>query len=102
MNTLGRIQSWYLSQCDGDWEHRFGLTVGTLDNPGWMVDIDLHHTNLEEMSFSPIEYGIVAQSLEDEGNWLSCRVENKVFKGRGGPEKLQEILDRFLDWTEDV
>jgi Immunity protein 53 len=35
-----RLQVWYLAQCDGDWEHRHGVTIGTLDNPGWSLRID--------------------------------------------------------------
>ena len=100
MNTLGRIQSWYVSQCDGNWEHRFGLTVRTLDNPGWMVDIDLHQTDLEDRPCSTVNYGVVAESIENSGERLNCAVDDKVFKRRGGPEKLQEILSIFLDCAE--
>jgi len=91
MNKLGRIQSWYVSQCDGNWEHRFGLTVGTLDNPGWMVDIDLHQTDLEDRPFSTVNYGAVAESIENSGEWLNCAVDDKVFKGRGGPESCKRF-----------
>ena len=38
-SELEALQHWYESQCDGDWEHEFGVKIGTLDNPGWMVDI---------------------------------------------------------------
>ncbi|MFT5930929.1 MAG: hypothetical protein ACI93G_000001, partial [Hyphomonas sp.] len=38
---------WYQSQCDGDWEHSFGLKIESLDNPGWSVHVDLEGTSLE-------------------------------------------------------
>ena len=31
-----RLQKWYKSQCNGDWEHSFGIKIETLDNPGWI------------------------------------------------------------------
>ena len=41
------LQDWYLAQCNGDWEHEFGIKIDTLDNPGWSVVIDLLGTNYE-------------------------------------------------------
>ncbi|GHB54781.1 hypothetical protein GCM10010331_48120 [Streptomyces xanthochromogenes] len=34
-NVLDRLQSWYSAQCNGDWEHEWGIKIDTLDNPGW-------------------------------------------------------------------
>jgi len=34
-NVMERIQDWYRRQCDGDWEHSYGVKIETLDNPGW-------------------------------------------------------------------
>jgi hypothetical protein len=39
MNELRQIQDWYKSQCNGEWEHSCGLSIETLDNPGWRVQI---------------------------------------------------------------
>jgi hypothetical protein len=43
--ALERLQRWYLGECNGDWEHSYGVRIDTLDNPGWIVTIDLHETN---------------------------------------------------------
>ncbi|MFE2849501.1 Imm53 family immunity protein, partial [Streptomyces scopuliridis] len=32
---LDWLQNWYTQQCDGDWEHEWGVKIATLDNPGW-------------------------------------------------------------------
>ena len=40
------LQAWYVSQCDGDWEHQNGISISTLDNPGWEVPIDLVDVDL--------------------------------------------------------
>ncbi|MET8161729.1 Imm53 family immunity protein [Sphaerisporangium sp. NPDC005289] len=40
------LQSWYASCCNDDWEHSYGVTIDTLDNPGWHLKIDLVDTPL--------------------------------------------------------
>ncbi len=40
------LENWYSSQCDGSWEHFYGIKIETLDNPGWAVEIDLCETEL--------------------------------------------------------
>jgi len=100
MSTIEDLQKWYLSQCNEDWEHTYGVTIGTLDNPGWSLTVDLSGTNLEGVAFSEHSYG-----AEDEGDtsgpeWLICKVENGKFVGYGGPQKLEEMIDLFLSWAK--
>ncbi len=54
MNTLARLERRYDAQCDEDWEHAWGVTIVTLDNPGWDVQIDLDGTYLESVPFEPV------------------------------------------------
>ncbi len=93
MNTLEKLQQWYQSQCDGDWEHGFGVKIETLDNPGWAVVIDLTDTKFFDRPFSEI------QRLEDETNWIHCRIRDSNFEGFGGSLNLDEILQIFLSWA---
>jgi|GEM_PF-3181522 len=39
MNVFTELTNWYQNQCDGDWEHKYGVSIETLDNPGWIVKI---------------------------------------------------------------
>jgi hypothetical protein len=39
MGLIEQIQGWYAAQCNGDWEHRYGVSIDTLDNPGWSVTL---------------------------------------------------------------
>ena len=41
MDILQDLAKWYTAQCNGEWEHSCGLKIDTLDNPGWIVTIDL-------------------------------------------------------------
>ena len=94
MSVLERLQNWYDSQCNGDWEHLYGVFIENLDNPGWMVTIDLIETELEDKNFDEI------LDERTESNWLDCRVEEKKFRGMGGSFNLIEILEIFLIWAE--
>ena len=92
-DVLRKLQAWYESQCNGDWEHGNGIEIGTLDNPGWRVTIYLEGTSLEDQFFQEVS------DLEPERDWIRCwAIENK-FEGRGGPKKLQDILRCFLQWA---
>lgn len=93
METLSKLQKWYEAQCDGDWEHHYGVNIDTLDNPGWLVSIDVIGTNLEEKSFEEIK------DLPEENSWIHCSVANKRFRGAGDPQRLEEILEIFLAWA---
>ncbi|MGI4885183.1 MAG: immunity 53 family protein [Janthinobacterium lividum] len=97
MDLLQRIQRWYTINCNGDWEHSYGLSVWhgisvqTLDNPGWIVSIDLKDTCLNA---SALPYVLHERSTV---NWFGYKVEKDKFEAVGGPENLTEILTYFLD-----
>jgi hypothetical protein len=93
MMVLSKLQNWYESQCNEDWEHQAGVSIDTLDNPGWTVTIDLDGTNLSSKIFQPIE------DMNASRDWIRCWVEGGKFYGVGGPQKLEEILTVFLSWA---
>jgi len=95
MDTLQELQQWYRSHCNGDWEHGYGVKIATLDNPGWVVTIELTDTELAGCSFTEV------QRLEPETDWIHCRVKDGKFEGHGGPFMLEEILKIFLAWAAE-
>src|SRR5215470_11684319 len=96
MNTLQELQKWYRSQCNGDWEHSYGVKVDTLDNPGWSVTIELAETNIADRPFAKVE------RLEHDTDWIHCEVRDQKFEGRGGAFMLEEILRVFLAWATET
>lgn len=96
MDTLQRLQAWYKRQCNGDWEHTYGVSVGTLDNPGWSLTVDLTGTDLEGRGLETVIRGVE----EETDNWIHCKVEANQFLGFGGPENLGELMEVFLRWSE--
>ncbi|WP_075617944.1 immunity 53 family protein [Paenisporosarcina indica] len=94
MDSLIWLQKWYLKECNGDWEHSFGIRIETLDNPGWSVRINLIDTDLEDEIFNKV-------TIErHENDWIFCEInEESEFLGYGGPGNLSEILDVFKAWV---
>jgi hypothetical protein len=93
MNPLSDLQSWYLSRCDGDWEHQYGVKIETLDNPGWSLKVDLCGTDAEDQTFGRTKI----ERTEDD--WISCWVEKNEFNAAMGPQNLAEGIEIFLRWV---
>lgn len=97
MKAMNKLVNWYHSQCDGDWEHGKGIKISTLDNPGWMVDIWLEGTDLEGKSFETVRID------RTEHDWFHCFIKDgKFFSIRCGPLNLEEGLEHFLKWKDQV
>ncbi|HVS54527.1 MAG TPA: immunity 53 family protein [Opitutaceae bacterium] len=92
---LERLQAWYAAQCNGTWEHEFGIKIGTIDNPGWYVEISLRETNCENTKWDPLKI--------DNGteNWISCFKKDGEFIGAGDTSKLAAIISYFLEQVAD-
>lgn len=94
MDILKWLQQWYKENCNGDWEHTYGIEIGTLDNPGWFVKIDLTDTALEDLNFEKTSI------KRSENDWVYCYIENNVYNGSGGPLNLNEIIEIFKDLSD--
>ncbi|WP_035657777.1 immunity 53 family protein [Bradyrhizobium sp. STM 3809] len=91
---LKALQEWYASQCDGRWEHHHGIKIGTLDNPGWTLQVDLSATGLAERPFREVKV-----QGDDDGDWCHCRVRGKIFEAFCGPGHLGDVISIFLAWA---
>lgn len=93
-HPLSALQHWYARQTDGDWEHGRGVQITSLDNPGWALTVDLAGTALAGKPFAEIT------ELDDERDWMSCRVSDGRFEANGGPFMLERMLRIFADWAQ--
>ena len=93
-SSFNWLQNWYYSQCDSEWEHSYGIQIESLDNPGWIVTVDLLETELEDCEFPEISI------KRFDRDWISCLVKNDKFQGAGGSLNLLEILNIFEEWVE--
>jgi hypothetical protein len=94
VSDLTFLQSWYLSQCDEDWEHEYGVKIATLDNPGWRVQVDLIGTALEGR--------VVARSkLEPAADrWIWSWSDGEVFHATCDAMSLDLALSLFRAFVE--
>lgn len=94
MDSIQRLQQWFLARCDGEWEHSYGIKIETLDNPGWQVEVDLAGTEWAEVK--------LARRVEERApaDWIHVEVAANKFTGAGGPENLGEIIQAFFKAVE--
>jgi hypothetical protein len=90
------LLDWFQSHCNGDWEHGGGISISSLDNPGWSITIDLEGTELYDQSFNTINID------RSDNDWLYCFCKENKFEGRCGTINLPEVLQIFKNWTEQL
>ena len=90
--SLSDLERWYATRCNGDWEHQYGISIETLDNPGWRVKIDLRETPKAASRLG------VQKSERSENDWMQYWTEHERFQIACGPLNLSEAIDIFLDW----
>ena len=92
-NEIVELMEWYHSHCGGDWQHDKRIRIGTLDNPGWSLWINLADTELEGVE---LERVLVERSDDD---WYDYRTEQGAFYAAGGPLNLIELIRLFLGFA---
>ena len=101
-DNLAWLMQWYLGECNGDWEHSYGVEIGTLDNPGWRLQIDLRETGLQGKPFNRVEHGEPGSDLEEWrtlGSWWVAQVMGDTFDVACGPLDLSSAIQIFRDWV---
>ncbi len=94
-DELKRLQEWYLRECNGDWEHSFGVTIETLDNPGWIVKVDLSETAWENLDVA------LQVTKRSDSDWVQIEIKDSRFTGCGGAHNLAEVIGEFLNLVDD-
>ena len=92
--NLDWLQDWYARQCNGVWEHGWGIKIDTIDNPGWSISIHLRETPLESSSL-----GITKIDRTDD-DWFHIWIRDRVFEGAGGARNLVDLIQAFRDLVE--
>jgi hypothetical protein len=92
--NLDWLQDWYAAQCNGVWEHSWGIKIDNIDNPGWRIDIDIRDTSLEGEK-------LVAINIDrSEDDWYHVACNGQKFQGVGGAKNLGDILQAFKEFVE--
>src|SRR5688572_18249094 len=94
-DNLNWLMDWYAVHCDGLWEHGYGVTIGTIDNPGWRLEIHLTGTELENVPFEEVR-----RNYDDDVSWSVCFLRDKAFHAACGARDLDSVLAVFRAWAE--
>jgi len=94
ISDLTWLQDWYRSNCDGTWEHGYGVHIDTVDNPGWHVTINLKGTRHQSLVATAVEADMTEQ------DWVHCFIRDLKFEGAGDSSNLEIILRTFRSWVE--
>mgnify|MGYP003577388815 CR=1 FL=1 len=94
-NELSLLQQWFNSQCDGKWEKYHKVSLVSLDNPGWLLNVDLQDTPLETTPFKEKKV-----KYDSENDWYVVRIENDIFVGAGGKNTLLHLIREFLNFAK--
>lgn len=93
-SALSQLQNWYSSQCDEGWEYSYGVKIDTLDNPGWMLIIDLADTQL---CGSSVQREIIERTEKGLGSVRDCERSVRCLRGA---HNLEEMIEAFLSFAE--
>lgn len=89
------LQAWYAVQCNDEWEHGYGVSIETLDNPGWSVKIELRDTSLEGRAYE----GVTVE--RGDHDWVRTWLAEGSFHAACGPLNLGEALNAFRRWVQE-
>lgn len=91
MELINFLEKWYESNCDGDWEHHYGIKIETLDNPGWYVEVDLIDTYLQNLTMEKIVF------QKSETDWYHIQIKDRRLEASGDINKLSFILTKVVN-----
>lgn len=92
---IKKLQDWIISECNGDWEHSFGVTIESSDNPGWIIKIDLEETKLADRG--PIE----KRWAQSKDNWQNISITHSAFEASCSLTKLEDTIDEFIYFSNN-
>lgn len=95
-SILEWISDWFVSYCNGDWEHENIVKITTVSNPGWHIEIDLIGTPLETVHF---KIGTIEKGEDD---WYFYGIENGTYEAAGDMTKLSFLLHKFRETVEEM
>jgi hypothetical protein len=93
MDYLDNLCRWYESECNGDWEHSYGIKLETSDNPGWILTVDLNETYLSESKNKKCAY------KKSDNDWIHVKKENNAFQASCSLNNLNKMISLFLQFT---
>ncbi len=91
---LNWLSNWYKIECNGDWEHTYGITINITQDRVF-VEIDIDDTRFDNDSImSEIKFE------SSKNDWVNIEIENQKFVAKGDRSKLIQIIEYFIEIHE--
>lgn len=89
-NILNWLGEWINNQCDGDWEHEFGIQLITYDNPAIGLKVDL--VKYEDCMINSYRHFDLPSN-----DWISVKIDNSYLTITSTPLMLNKIFIFFQE-----
>jgi hypothetical protein len=96
-DQLSKLNDWFESQWIAVVGEEVGITIDTLDNPGWRLRIELQWLADKALVSRHFEKVLIERSKTD---WLAANKNGTLFEAFGGIRNLDEMIGLFLDWAK--
>lgn len=88
------LEDWYAFNCDGDWEHSYGVTFIMKEHTGWSVAINVSNMIFSETNDSS---KIICTPNNDNEQY---QLNDGYFYGDTDSNNLSSLLDVFINTIE--
>lgn len=88
------IAQWYSSQCNGEWEKTYGVSIQFDKLNQWRVMFDLLYTEWEFADIPKKEVKI------SDKQWIKCEKQFACFVGMGDSKQLRKIINYFRNFIQ--
>lgn len=91
---LEALMSWYAGNCDGDWEHSYGVKIEAPERGGWELEADLLDTAHATDALPRTE------SRCSDTDWTAVEIRDGVYRAAGGDCTLLELVSGLTAFIE--
>lgn len=92
-SLISMLEHWYSSKCDGDWEHTGGVSLTTLDNPGWLLEFKYFDWEAVDLSkVDELNFGVIGEADCAVFSWDEKSRNLRIFCGPKSLSKALKVL----------
>ncbi|MFN9015595.1 MAG: Imm53 family immunity protein [Hyphomonadaceae bacterium] len=96
-DQLSKLNDLFEAQWIEDVGEDVGITIDSLDNPGWSLKVELAWLADKRLLSKHFESVQIERSDRD---WLFANKIGTFFEAFGGIRNLDEVIGLFLDWAK--
>lgn len=88
------LLDWYANNCNGDWGHEYGIKISTIDNPGWLIQVNLSETDISGRVMEPCTWE------PEHGRWVRSWSNGEEFNVVCDVHSFDVAIGEFQKFAE--